>query len=106
MILVLSFESVIAHVLSGFPPREPDFLQCLALHNVAREFEVELGTKLARYPRLEELYLAPFKVPAEKPFDFSHLCPHLQNLRVLVLDIVGGCTFSDPVNSLKSHWVS
>ncbi|KAK9917058.1 hypothetical protein WJX75_000404 [Coccomyxa subellipsoidea] len=83
----------------GFPPREPDFLQCLALHNVAREFEVELGTKLARYPRLEELYLAPFKVPAEKPFNFSHLCPHLQNLRVLVLIIVGGCTFSDPDES-------
>lgn len=76
-------------------------LQFLALHNFEVPFAGELASAVAGLPHLEELYLAPFRVPADQPFSFTKLWPSLQNLHTLVLDVISEGGFEAPVKSTR-----
>ena len=90
------------HALSGILAAGKS-LRILALHNFSRHFDGELVSVLAGCPHLEELYLAPFRVPAEKPMNFVQMWPCLQNLRILVLDLISPSGFVSPVSTFPSH---
>ncbi|CAL8464830.1 g4365 [Coccomyxa elongata] len=79
----------------------PSSLRFLALHNFEVPFAGELASAVAGLPHLEELYLAPFRVPADQPFSFTKLWPSVQILHTLVLDVISEGGFEAPGDMME-----